>query len=391
LLKTVSVPMPSELSKYVRDEKLLVALGKALFWDMQVPFHVLADPNDNRSPVLRDTPAVVGSAGMFRRVFVDIVSGTAPDDGFDAGDTPAFSVNGVQARRVTTRNSPTVINAVFNARNFWDGRASDIFTGFTPFGDSDPRANVLVVRNGSLAAERVRLDKSSLASQAVGPPLNDVEMSYEGRTWPKLGKKMLSLRPLASQRVAPDDSVLGPLANPAGPGLLPQLTYLAMVQAAFQAEYWSSAQVVDAAGSSLGRIARARARASGAGEFTQAEVNFALFWGLAIQAYEATLISDDSRFDRFMEGDGTALTSEERLGLRLFRRTAGCTNCHVGPEFTMASFTGITRRGAIQRLRNGVERDTGFFRIGVRPIPEDIGLAADDGAARGGVHRAVLP
>jgi len=401
-LKAVRVPRPSELNKFVRDPDLLVALGKALFWDMQAggdgrlacatchfhagadhraqnqlvnslgsfpvnhrlaledfPFRLLADPNDNRSSVLRDSSAVAGSAGLFRRIFVDIVSGSASDDGFDASDAPAFSVNGVNARRVTARNSPTVINAVFYVRNFWDGRASNIFTGLSPFGDSDSRENSLVIRDGRLVAERVRLEKASLASQAVGPPNNDVEMSYAGRTWPKFGQKMLSLRPLAFQTVAPDDSVLGPLANPEGRGLLPQLTYLAMVQAAFQPEYWRSTGLAD-------------------NEHTQAELNFALFWGLAIQAYEATLVSDDSRFDRFSEGDAGALTSEEQNGLRVFRTTAGCTNCHVGPEFTTASFTSIAQRGPVQRLRNGTTRDTGFFRIGVRPIGEDIGLGGED-------------
>src|SRR4029450_12282915 len=35
-LKSVSVPKPSNLSRYVRDERALVVLGKALFWDMQL-------------------------------------------------------------------------------------------------------------------------------------------------------------------------------------------------------------------------------------------------------------------------------------------------------------------------------------------------------------------
>ena len=51
--------------------------------------------------------------------------------------------------------------------------------------------------------------------------MSNLEMSYDGRTFPKLGKKMLSLSPLARQRVAPDDSVLGQFANQAGRGLLP--------------------------------------------------------------------------------------------------------------------------------------------------------------------------
>ena len=416
-LKRVAVPQPTNLTRYVRDRSALVILGKTLFWDMQAggdgrqacaschfhagadhraqnqlsktsdalplnhlltldefPFHVLANAADNRSAVLRDTPAIAGSGGLFRRIFVDIVPGNAADSGFDAGDIPAFSLDGVNVRQVGTRNTPSVINAVFNFRNFWDGRASNIFTGMTPFGDSDTAMNALVVSDGSLAPEKVRIDNSSLASQAVGPPNNNLEMSYDGRTWPKLGKKMLSLSPLAKQRAAPDDSVLGPLANQAGRGLAPRNTYQSLIQAAFQPEYWSSDQLVDSAGNIL---AGKKAPAAGTSEFTQAEFNFAMFWGLAIQAYEATLVSDNARFDQFSDGNPQALTDVEQRGLNLFRRN-DCTDCHTGAEFTAASFASIARGGAVGRVRNGVGPDTGFFRTGVRPIAEDVGLGADN-------------
>jgi len=48
------------------------------------------------------------------------------------------------------------------------------------------------------------------------------------------------------------------------------------------------------------------------------EANFALFWALAIQAYEATLVSGDTPLDRFIDGDTSALTALERDGLRAF-------------------------------------------------------------------------
>src|SRR4051794_15865512 len=35
-LKTVTVPEPANLSDFIRDKKAAIALGKALFWDMQV-------------------------------------------------------------------------------------------------------------------------------------------------------------------------------------------------------------------------------------------------------------------------------------------------------------------------------------------------------------------
>ncbi|MGH9722782.1 MAG: cytochrome-c peroxidase, partial [Bryobacteraceae bacterium] len=417
-LKTVIVPKPSNLSKYVRDERALIALGKALFWDVQAssdgrvacaschfhagadhraqnqlanrrgsfapnytltlddyPFHKLADITNNRSTVLRDSAQIAGSSGLFRRLFSDIIPNAAEEDGVDTSDAPAFSLGGINVRRATTRNTPTVINSVFYHRNFWDGRASNIFTGATPFGEADLRANARVVSNGQLVAEYVRVDNSSLASQAVGPALNDVEMSYEGRTWPKLGKKLLGLRPLARQGVAPDDSVLGSMANPEGSGLSAPYTYLALIQTAFHPEYWSSKSLLDAGGALL--AARLEG-ASNTSEFTQAEWNFSVFWGLAVQAYQATLVSDDSPFDRFSEGDGEALGALEQRGLNLFRGRGDCDDCHGGAEFTAASFANITRQGAVQRRGNGAFRDRGFFRIGVRPIDEDLGVGGKD-------------
>src|SRR5205085_4645218 len=120
-----------------------------------------------------------------------------------------------------------------------------------------------------LVLEAVHLQNSSLASQAVGPPVSNVEMAYDGRSWPKIGKKLLALQPLALQRLAPDDSVLGPLANLNGPGLHPEISYLSLVQTAFQPSYWSSPELVDEAGNPLGRLAPAATSK----EFTQAEFN----------------------------------------------------------------------------------------------------------------------
>jgi cytochrome c peroxidase len=419
-LKNVPPPQFINAAQYIKDQSALVMLGKAFFWDMQTgsdgrlacatchfhggadhrmqnqlnnsvapfavnqilsgdqfPFHLLVNVSDNRSGVVSDRADVTGSQGMFRRMFADIVAGSAAEGGSDGADRPAFSVGGRNVRQVTIRNAPTVVNAVFNFRNFWDGRASNIFSGLTPFGTSDAGMNALVANNGQLAAELVHVEDSSLASQAVGPPVNDQEMAYSGKTWPKVGKKMLSLAPLAKQRVAPDDGVLGPMANLAGPGLLPQYTYQSLVQSAFQPAYWNSDQLVDANGNLL---AGRKAPAANSNEFTQAEFNFAVFWGLAIQAYEATLVSDNSRFDQFADGNTQALTAQEQTGLNIFRRNGGCDNCHSGAEFTAASFSSVARLGVVGRGgRNGVGPDTGFFRTGVRPIAEDIGLGGVDG------------
>jgi cytochrome c peroxidase len=54
----------------------------------------------------------------------------------------------------------------------------------------------------------------------------------------------------------------------------------------------------------------------------------------ALASYVRTILSGDSRYDRYLAGDNAALTSIERLGLRLFTGKAGCSSCHVGPNLT---------------------------------------------------------
>jgi cytochrome c peroxidase len=170
---------------------------------------------------MRNRSDVVGSAGVVRQTFVDVTDGSAVDTGTASGAAGVFTLGGLNVRQVTSRNTPSVINAVFNLRNFWDGRANNVFNAATPFGAADARAEVLVATGRALGPEVVRLDGSSLASQAAGPPLNAIEMSLDSRAWPDLGRKMLSLTPLGRQNVAADDSVLGPFANLDGAGLLP--------------------------------------------------------------------------------------------------------------------------------------------------------------------------
>jgi cytochrome c peroxidase len=50
----------------------------------------------------------------------------------------------------------------------------------------------------------------------------------------------------------------------------------------------------------------------------------------ALAAYERTLITPDSPFDRFMRGDKTAMTPAQQHGMQVFHK-AGCSLCHNGP------------------------------------------------------------
>lgn len=74
----------------------------------------------------------------------------------------------------------------------------------------------------------------------------------------------------------------------------------------------------------------------------------------AIAAFEGSLISNKSPFDRFVEGLRTddpkllsALTAEAKTGLKIFLGKGQCVLCHSGPNFTDGEFhaVGITSRG----------------------------------------------
>jgi cytochrome c peroxidase len=63
----------------------------------------------------------------------------------------------------------------------------------------------------------------------------------------------------------------------------------------------------------------------------------------AIAAFERTLVSYDSDFDRYLLGDETALKPEAVRGMDLFKGKAGCIRCHHGPLLTDHEFhyTGV--------------------------------------------------
>ncbi|MBI1896051.1 MAG: c-type cytochrome [Acidobacteria bacterium] len=54
----------------------------------------------------------------------------------------------------------------------------------------------------------------------------------------------------------------------------------------------------------------------------------------ALARFVRSILSGDSPFDRYINGDRGALTPEQLAGLQLFRGKANCTSCHVGPNFT---------------------------------------------------------
>ncbi len=52
----------------------------------------------------------------------------------------------------------------------------------------------------------------------------------------------------------------------------------------------------------------------------------------AIAAYERTLITPNSAYDKFVKGDKSALSTQQQRGMKLFAEV-GCVSCHSGPAF----------------------------------------------------------
>jgi cytochrome c peroxidase len=61
----------------------------------------------------------------------------------------------------------------------------------------------------------------------------------------------------------------------------------------------------------------------------------------AIAAFERTVVTTDSKFDRYVRGDHAALTPIEKQGLEIFNGKGHCTACHWGANFSDGRFHNI--------------------------------------------------
>ena len=440
----------------VVNEDIAIALGKALFWDMNVgsdgmacaschfhagadrrvknqinpgdkstnptgvtfgstaagdlgpnytlsiadfPLHQYNNPLDQNSGATFSTDDAVTSGGTFSGEFSGASRFTDMDDECNRSADPVFHVNNIGTRRVEPRNAPTVINAVFNHRNFWDGRANNIFNGSSNWGDRDPNAGVWVkINRRTVEKQRLHLINSSLASQALATIFSVTEMACNNRNIADLGRKLLYRQPLQYQNVHHEDSVFAPLGlafsttSELKPGL--NTTYSILIKQAFANKYWSYRRR-GAFGSRAGQI-----------PYNQMEANFSLFFGIALQMYQATLISDQAPIDTTpiiknkptVEGLGSEATVR---GFVQFE-TQHCNMCHSGSLTTRAAVTAnamiLTNNplafgpnsfdARLSDYINVVDRDsigsapklvdTGFANTGVADPNNDPGIGALD-------------
>ena len=325
-----------------------VLLGKALFWDVQLGsgnggqyacaschYQAGADSHPLRIEAGRLPDGILGSLGVQFADFngIAVTNDVNAPGGLCAQPGDDCTLNG--NLMITDRQAPPSVDSN-SVHNFWDGRANFIFNGIDPSGEE--RAE-LFSSNGGLKS--VSIGESSQASQAVGPPNSDVEMAASGRTFAEVGFKLCHVIPLCLQSgdIVDEFEARG-LNKPGG--------YIDLVQQAFGdgplAEFVSSAETTVTARVcvSPGVVEECPC--------TITEANFALFFGLAIQAYEQTLTTVPAK-------------KPTRKMKRAFKELR-CDKCHYEDGRSHAVTNDLGRRP--------------FAVTGVAPLAEDPGVTVAD-------------
>jgi cytochrome c peroxidase len=187
------------------------------------------------------------------------------------------------AGRLGTRNTPTLLNAMFNPAQFWDGRTD------------------------------------TLEQQAVEPLVNPLEMGNGSH-----GEVIDRLRAIAGYR------------------------------AAFQSVF--------------------------GGDITIERVS------QAIAAYERTLLSGDSSFDRFVAGDLDAISEAAKRGFALFYSKARCSRCHTFPGAPPPVDAAYT--GSVIVSQPALFTDFAYHNTGVAALHPKFDRLARQAAAASGTDQA---
>ncbi len=290
-------------------------LGKALFWDEQLSstntvscgtcHRGATGGSDPRSIVTALNSKNPGFDGLFNTADDVVGSQGVPLNNLDG--TYSWSPNFGMREQVTSRKSNSAINAVYSPLLFWDGRATGTFR--------DPITNAIVINNGG-----------ALESQAVGPPVSDMEMAHGGRDWTAVSNRVSASKPLALA-----NSIPAPLQIWIG-----ERNYAQLFEESF-----------------------------GTAEVTPTRI------ALAIAAYERTLFSDQTPLDLANAGI-TALPAAEQRGRNTFTNVQ-CNVCHAGNLLTDNSFRNIGVRPAAEDTgrfqATGNNNNLGEFRVpGLRNV-----------------------
>ena len=344
----IELPNGDAVFSTEESKNAAILLGKALFWDVQLGsgnggqyacaschYQAGADSHPLRIEAGRLPDGILGSLGVQSANFNGIA--VVADEGAPTGlcAQPADDCSTGGELMITDRQAPPSVDSN-SVHNFWDGRANFIFNGIDPSGEE--RAELFSSQGG---LKSVSIGESSQASQAVGPPNSDVEMAASGRTFAEVGFKLCHVVPLCLQSgdIVDEFETRG-LNKPGG--------YIDLVEQAFGdgplAEFVSSAETTVTA-----RVCVAPGVVESC-PCTITEANFALFFGLAIQAYEQTLTTVPGK-------------KPNRKMKRAFKELR-CNKCHYEDGRSHAVTNDLGRRP--------------FEVTGVAPLAEDPGVTVAD-------------
>lgn len=323
------------------DSDAKAKLGKILFWEEQLSAdNTVACGTCHRPNAGGSDPRSSTSAA--RLPGPDGVSGTA-DDVHGSPGVIRCNAQGQQtgaAIQVTGRKAPSYLDAMFAPRLFWDGRAEcrrEDCPTFSAFEDPDA-PGTFPIQYGA-----------ALESQAVGPPLSDVEMACEDASWQAIHQKLKSATPLALASQIPADLAELIAAHDA--------SYPRLFEAAFGDEQTSGPR----------------------DEINTRRIAF------AIATHERRLRSEQTPWDRFNAGDDTALTPAQIRGLDLFLNKAKCEGCHRVPLFSDGDFHYIGFHEPSWDLgRNAIDPQFGVPGAMRTPTLRNVGLRAATGLLRNG-------
>ena len=345
--------LPNVSASFATEEQrqLGFLLGKALYWDEQVgsgnggnyacaSCHYSAGADSQKDRVISGTIAagesespntIRGSLGVRYAEFLALTMDDVAGQEVSAG-TELFTQLGAYA--ITDRNAPPAVDSN-SIHNFWDGRANYVFNGVDITGRPVP---IPTAGGGSCT---LQIAEASQASQAVGPCLSPAEMSADGRNFADVGYKIRHAIPLRYQsgNVVDELAEMG-LRGPSG--------YAELIDAAFSGGPLNcflsdeATSITTTVQTSDGQIEERLVSIS--------ELNFAVFFGVAVALYEQSLVTIPEKFP----------TSSQIEAFEAMR----CEKCHY-----------------VDGRSHAVIGDVGptpFSATGVAPLRVDAGVEVDD-------------
>lgn len=99
-----------------------------------------------------------------------------------------------------------------------------------------------------------------------------------------------------------------------------------------------------------------------------------VYAGLAIAAYERTLMASRSPFQLWLKGQTNAMSDKEKRGALVFFRDANCNDCHTGPALSSMTFHGLGMKDLWHTgaLKSGPQNPENLGRGGFTHQPEDL-------------------